>query len=70
MADVLWYLGKNLSLLSEIWIKTTIPENSKITDKYLNGETFNTQQVLTRSNMILVFSYIETLFCIITAYSL
>ena len=70
MADVLWYLGENLSLLSEIWIKKPLPENSKITDKYLNGETFNIQQVLTRSNMILVFSYIETLFCIITAYSL
>ena len=70
MADVLWYLGENLSLLSEIWIKKPLPENSKITNKYLNGETFNIQQDLIRSNMILVFSYIETLFCIITAYSL
>lgn len=68
--EMLWLLGNSMKLLKSKRIQMPLPQDTKITEKYLNQETFNTQQVLTRSNMILVFSYIETLFCIITAYTL
>lgn len=68
--EMLWLLRNSIKLLNSKGIKTPLPQDTKITEKYLNQETFNISQNLIRSNMILIFSYIETLFCIITAYTL
>ena len=63
-------MRNSIKLLNSKGIKIPLPQDTKITEKYLNQETFNISQNLIRSNMILIFSYIETLFCIITAYTL
>lgn len=68
--EMLWLLKNSIKLLNSKGIKIPLPQDTKITEKYLNQETFNISQNFIRSNMILIFSYIETLFCIITAYTL